>query len=699
MVIEKRLHLKSRITALKPLENGGVAVIDGTNAVRFFKSDPIEVVDGFKVAFNGNEQLYQGSDVSYDGKFVVFCAEKDGALVFFSKNKRLIYRFKRHEGEVESVCISPKYNYLATGGQDGKTFLWNLSSGKMAASLPHHADFVTAIAFSQNGRWVATGSYDRKIKITNVLSFGKEIVLKAHSKAITNIHFISNNRLVSSDKSGAILVWDYFIKKLIVRLDKMLDEVTSLAFTPDGKFMFASDKSGYVSLYDMQNYSLISQRYIYYSKPIRKLAYIPDGNHLVVGLESGELIFHAPLKEEQKLYECIENRDYSLAHELIKNNPLLKYTDVYIDLEAKWEETYQQALLYLEGGEIEKAKRIFDAFKDEPSKRLIIQKLLSDYKEFDKFKQSVISKKYPVAYSIANQYPMLKDNRYYRIMEDEWERAFSEAKKVILQSKSDDKVKEILKPFRGISSKASLIQTLLAEKEIYRLFMHLISKKDYKDALDLASKYPFLQEIEEFKKIEKISQILLAKAQDSFTKGEYSETIKYARELMEYPEKKAIAEELIDQATIYMKTLSYFSEKNYAAVYKMVELYPYLSETKIVEKLEQAWQKVVEKAESFASKGDVVALKKILSSFYSYPQKSQRIISFFKEAYIVQIEHLIREKKSSEAKKAISRYVDMFGEDDEILALMIEIGYRGSFEKEPVPYSSIRIESLPDSLI
>ena len=698
MIIEKRLHLKARITALKPLENDGLAVIDGTNAVRFFSSDPIEVIDGFKASINGNEQLYQGCDISYDGKYVSFCAVKDGVLVFFSKNKRLIYKFKRHEGEVESVCISPKYNYLATGGQDGKTFLWSLSIGKMVASLSHHTDFVTAIAFSQNGRWIATGSYDRKIKITNVLSLGKEIELKAHSHAITNIHFISDNRLVSSDKSGGILVWDYLTKKLIVRLDKMLDEVTSLTFTPDNKFMFASDKSGYVSLYDMDNYVLISQRYIYYSKPIRKLAYISNGNHLVIGLDSGELIFHAPLKEEKQLFEYIEEGRYSAAHELIKSNPLLRYTDAFIELETKWEETYQKALSLLEAGDIEKAKLVFGSFKDEPSKRLLIQKLLNDYKEFEKFKQAVLSKKYQIAYSIANQSPMLKESRYYLTMEDEWEKSFAKAKKVILQNKGEDKVKEILKPFSGISSKAELIQTILTEKEMYRLFMRLISKKDYENALDLAKRYPIIQEFEEFKKIEKISNLLLKKAKEAFVKGEYAKTIQHANELKKYPKKKAVAEELIEQATAYMNAIRYFSEKNYIAVYKMVENYPYLTETKIVERLEQVWQKVVEKAEVFASKGDIAALKKILSSFYAYPQKNHRIVSFFKQAYIAQIERLTREK-NPETKNAISHYIDIFGEDDEILASMTEIGLHERFEKEPVPLSLIKIESLPDSLI
>jgi len=283
-------------------------------------------------------------------------------------------------------------------------------------------------------------------------------------------------------------------------------------------------------------------------------------------------------------------------------------------------------------------------------------------------------------------------------MEDEWEKSFAKAKKVILQNKGEDKVKEILKPFSGISSKAELIQTILTEKEMYRLFMRLISKKDYENALDLAKRYPIIQEFEEFKKIEKISDLLLKKAKEAFVKGEYAKTIQYANELKEYPKKKAIAEELIEQATIYMNTIRYFSEKNYTAVYKMVENYPYLTETKIVERLEQAWQKVVEKAEAFASKGDIVALKKILSSFYAYPQKNHRIVSFFKQAYIVQIERLIREK-NPEAKNAISHYIDIFGEDDEILALMTEIGLQERLEKEPVSLSLIKIESLPGSLI
>ncbi|HIP60352.1 MAG TPA: WD40 repeat domain-containing protein [Campylobacterales bacterium] len=697
MIIEKRVYLKSKSILIKTLDDNKLAVVDATNAIRFFSSE-LELIGGFKANINSIPNLFHGCDVSKDGKFVSFCVEKDGVLTFLSEKKALVYKFKRHEGDVESVCISPKFNYIATGGQDGKTFLWSLANGKMVASLPHHADFVTTIAFSQNGRWVATGSYDRKIKITNVLSLGKEITLKAHSKAITNIHFISNNRLVSSDKDGSIIVWDYFAKKMIARLQKMLNEVTSLAFTPDHKFMFASDKSGYISLYDMQNYTLISQKYIQYSQSVTRIEYMNEGNHLVVALENGELFFLSPLKEEAKIREFIEQEEYAKANELIKENPLLKYTDAYIELEAKWEETFNRALLYAESGKFDEAKKALKPFMDEPSKRLIIQKLLNDYKEFEKFKFAATSKKYPLAYSIVNQYPALKESRYYLAMEDEWKKVFEQAKKIILKSKGEDEINHILKPFKGISSKVAQIQKLLAEKEIYKMFMRHVGDKKYQEALELANKYPTIQELDEYEKIAKIGDIIENRAKEALKHGDYSETVKYAKELMEFPKKKEVAEELIEQATTYMKVLRYFSEKNYKAVYKMVEMHPYLCETEIVSKLEDAWLMVVGRAETFASKGDVAALKNVLANFVSYSHKKSKIVSLFKEAYISQIEQLLR-LKSSKYKEAMENYIKIFGEDDEIIALKIGIGMKDIIKENSVPYENIDISSLPDSLV
>ncbi|BDY12201.1 WD40 repeat domain-containing protein [Hydrogenimonas cancrithermarum] len=700
MIIEKRLQFQYPVTAIKALNGHRVAIVDSGNTVRFFSLDPIRLQDGFKTSLPQSEKLLQGADISADGKYVAFTVNKEGVAVFNGMKKQLLYRFKRHEGAVESLKIDDKNNYLATGGQDGKTFLWSLSTGRMVASLPHHADFVTAIDFSPNGQWIATGSFDKRILVTNISSLSQWFRLIGHNSAITVLRFIDRHRLVAADKEGEIVVWDYFESKVLKRLKKMFDGVTSLVTTPDDRFLFAADRSGIVSLYDLNSYELVALRYLHYMKPVRKLCYVEGGNHLVVGLETGEVTFNAPLKESGMMEEAIESADLADAYRLAEENPLLRYSDAYVKLEALWEEAFEEAVRLLEKGEKEAAKKVLEPFAVESSKRLLMQQLINDYGAFERFKTAVLNRKYPLAYSLAAQHPMLKQSRYYAMMEKEWEKIFSMAKKIILQNGGEEKVRELVKPFRGISSKSVLIQALLNEKEIYKLFMKLVAKKDYKAAMELAKRHPAIMELEEYKKIEKLADAIIQKAQMELEAGNYAETARLASRLMEFPGYKELAVKLQEQANLYASAMRYFAEKNYEAIYRMLEQHPCLEETKIVRNLEEAWRKVVERAEVSASKGDAGALKKLFQPFMNFPQKRFKIIALFKQAYIEKIDALARSSDTA-LEEAINRYIDLFGMDDEMASWLAEHGLKEMFESavEPKDVGTINPKNLPESIV
>ncbi len=698
MIIEKRLQFRHSITAIKSIAGRRVAIMDSSNALRLFSLNPVTLVDGFKTSLPQNDKLLHGADISSDGRYAAFCIEKEGVAVFDGLGKRLLYRFKRHEGDVESICISGKHKYLATGGQDGKTFLWNLSTGRMVASLPHHSDFVTSIAFSGNGQWIATGSFDRRIMVTNLSSLSHSFRLTGHSKAITELLFIGGHRLVAADKDGEIVVWDYFGSKVIKRLKKMLDEVTTICVTPDERFLFAADKSGAVSLYDLNSYELVALRYLSYVKPVRKLCYVAEGNYLVVGMSDGEVTFNSPLKESEKMKELIDAGDLASAYRLAEENPLLRYSDAYIELEALWNENFSRAMSLLELGKKEEAKRVMEPFCVEASKRLMVQQLINDFAEFSRFKAAVQGKKYQLAYSMAAKYPMLKQNRFYETMEEEWKSLFSRAKKIILQNGGEEKVKELLKPFRGISGKSALIQSLLNEKEIYKLFMKLVSKRDFKGAIELAKRYPAIMELEEYRKIEKVGEAIARKGNEALESGNYAEAARLASQLMEFPDMKEEARELLERANLYASAMRYFAEKKYAAIYKMVELHPELEETKIVQNLEEVWYKAVARAEHAASKGDVAELKRIFSPFFSFSQKRPKMVSLIKQAYLEQIEDLY-ENGESGFEEAVRRYIGLFGMDDEMESWLLERGVREKFgEEPPKDVAGIDIASLPDRI-
>ena len=699
MVVEKRFRFADALSSARELRDGRLCLIDRSDTVRFFTLDPIELVGGFKTAIQSDPAILHSSDTSQDGCFIAFLVKKEGAVVFHAKKKKLIYRFSRHEGDVESLKFAPTQNYLATGGQDGKTFLWSLTTGRMVASLPHHADFVRAIDFSPNGQWIATGSYDRKIFVTNVSSLSQGVQLRAHAAAVNDLRFIAGHRLLAGDKNGEIIVWDYYEGRVIKRLPKMFNEITSLTTTPDDRFLFAADGSGAVSLFDLQSYELLSSHYLKYSKGIRKIAYVAQGNHLVVGLETGEVTFNSPLKESEKIEELIIQGRYGEAFNIVGANPLIRYSEAYFHLEAIWKEALNRARHLLEEKSAEEAKKVLEPFGDDKSKRLLIQELIRDYQEFAKFKAAVEAKRYPLAYSMAAQYPLLKEHPLYHRMEREWMRLFNQAKKIILQNDGEEKVGELLFPFRGVPGKSALIQALIAKKEIYRLFMKTVAKGDYKTALDLARRHPTLKELEEYKKIEKLADIIAKKAKEALAEGEYPEAARYAEKLAQFPDRKQEAEELKEQANHYARVMQLFAEKKYAAIYKLLQSHPYLEETKIVQDLEEAWRKVIEKAEKAAAEGNVAAIKRAAAPFGTILLKRPRIIGLIKQAYIEQIEEAYK-TTGTIPDAAIERYLELFGYDQEIASWLGSHNWADRFvRRAPVDPAAIDPETLPERLI
>jgi len=70
-----------------------------------------------------------------------------------------------HSIAVNSVCFSPNGALLASASQDHSICIWNVSSGKRAATLTGHSSSVNSVCFSPDGVLLASGSSDTNIRI------------------------------------------------------------------------------------------------------------------------------------------------------------------------------------------------------------------------------------------------------------------------------------------------------------------------------------------------------------------------------------------------------------------------------------------------------------------------------------------------------------------------------------------------------
>jgi WD40 repeat protein len=668
----KRITIKTPVSKIKYIDNNKFCVVDEENTLRIYSLDDYKLVGGFRIKLPKNRPLENSVDVSPNGKYLAIAVDgKKKTSIWDIENKKQLFLLGWHKGNILSVSFDKEEKYVLTGGEDGRAYLWSLTTGKMIGALPPHADYILSTDFSLNSLWAATGSYDRSITITNITSMDISFRKRAHRGAVTKLKFISNQKMVSGDKTGELVVWNYAKGSVLKRLPNMVDHIIDICVDENSKFLFAISTDKRVALYSLETYEQITDEFIKLLSSPSTLEYVPDKHYLIIGTLDGDIYIYDLLSDERELKALIKSKKYALAYELLNKNPFLQATDAYKILENEWNKILNIAHKFLEKGDIESAKEFLKPFMDVPVKRVIIQNLLKDFKEFDKFKNAVLSLKYPLAYSLAAQYLSFKDTIYYKKMEEDWKKVFNLAKEAILKENNVDKARELLKPFRGVSQKTPLIQALFNERQLYNVLREKLAKKDFKEFFVLIKRFPFLTETEEYEKVLNFAKTLNANIQLLLKKGDYKKVIEYADILSQFPGYEEKSKEYKERARILMDFQRLLALKDYQAIFEYVKIYPFLEDVNDFKMIQKEINEKLRVAETFAAKGDVEGILESVGDLIKIKEYSLRIANLIKSAYLQQIILLLAKKLKGEKtdeliKKAIKNYINLIGFDLEI---------------------------------
>ena len=675
MNISKTLNVKNPIINAKLDKNDNLIVVDKYSTIRIIETQNYKTVGGFKSGILHEKILGNHIGISYSGKIYANAIPKGNKVAtFVVDKKKLLHQFNRHQGEIESVAIDNKDRYIATGGTDGKTFVWSIRTKKLVYSFPPHSDYVTTVCFDNKSQWIATGSFDRTIILVNMATMQQPKHLRGHNSAILKLLFMQKGRLISTDKTGAILIWDIHTGSVLHRLTKMGDEITALTLAYHERFMFVANILGHIALYDLETMEQLQLTFIKIKGSVSSLIFVENKNTLIVATTNGEIFIYNLFEDENLMIDYITNVEYDKAYALAKNNPLLKHSDVYKELEATWNLIVDKAESLFGQGLIEDANKLFDPFRNVPSKLSIIQNFVREFGHYATFKKHVINKKFSLAYGLAMQYPSFKETKLYKKMEAIWEKSFIKAKEVILNKEGDEIAREQLALFRGISQKAILIQELFNNRQIFMLFQHKMAKKEYLEVFTLINNNEFLKDVPEYSKLMNMAEKLYISAKKSFKDGNYAEAINKANYLEKIPDFKKDAIEIREQSQTYANFMSIVASKNVKKMYEFVDKHNFLYETKIVEDLEDKFSTISYEAEYFAAKGDISSIIEQLKGYFDIKSKYGRIATIIKNGYIVQLEQELLKKQKANSQKienGVINYVKLFGGDDELKSFLV----------------------------
>jgi WD40 repeat protein/DNA-binding SARP family transcriptional activator len=234
--------------------------------------------------------------------------EAEESLHTSLRSSRLRMALLPDSGWIGSARYSPDGKLIAAAGEQ-QVFIWDAGSGAELTRLPAGGGIAR---FSPDGNLLATGSNDSNIYIFDTSSWEVVHTLRGHTDWVQHLIFNPQGTLlVGSSYDDTFSVWDVSSGEQVFSGPAALHGYTTLdnvIFSPDGKFLFATDflgdysveYPGIMRVYDVEAGWSLTNEY----PCIESIFNIsPDGRWLVT---RGEELFRAIILRDISAYSSEE---------------------------------------------------------------------------------------------------------------------------------------------------------------------------------------------------------------------------------------------------------------------------------------------------------------------------------------------------------------------------------------------------------
>jgi WD40 repeat protein len=222
---------------------------------------------GQELVFPGHQDGVSAVAVAADGRTVLSGSFDKSVRLWDLDTGQELTRYDGHTAPVLAVALSADGRRALSGGLDQTVRLWDVGAGRELRRFGQFRSGVTAVAFAPDGtRFAAACGFQ---KVTHTLKNEPD------QPPLANMEWRRPNF-----RDCSVTVWETETGRRVFSLAGHGDEVTSVAFTPDGKRLVSGSFDKTASLWDLETGKEI-RRFRGHKGEVFGVAVSPDGKRLL----------------------------------------------------------------------------------------------------------------------------------------------------------------------------------------------------------------------------------------------------------------------------------------------------------------------------------------------------------------------------------------------------------------------------------
>ncbi len=571
--------------------------------------------------------------------------------------------------ELECSAFNASGKLVATGGNDGRVYVYTCKNGRLFQSLPPRADYIATMVFNDEGNLLAYTGYDKSLSIYDLhrskMIYTGDGRMEGVIMALTFVP--ETHRIILADREGQVRLYDYRERRTIRTLASLPAWPMSLLIEPGGRYALAGDKSGNLHLFGIGDEEEVPATVIYKSEhAVLQMRWFEE--KLYLARENGSLLILDPSEGEKAFAEEFEAKEYHTCHDMLQENSLLYFTETREKLDEVFEVTMKQLMGLIALGKLNDGKRLIAPFEKDERHKNRIAGTMKQAQMIYEFAQVIKEQQYEKAYRMAEGSEMLRDLGLYERLERRFEESFDKALKFLVLMNDPLGAKKAILPFNSVLQKRALIQNLFNHPKEFRKAIVHYQKKEYKLLDELALKNSYIKEAPFYKAYQSFVNNQEFFFDMHMESREYDEALEIAVTLeRDFPKQAFAMREKIAALKATMAFKAAVESRSTLVALGLVDKNEFLTELPEYRKLDRILDARFEVAVEAAQKGDFATMHKTLFPLIKNSQLRPRALSTYRIFYIEEMAAAGSEVNETMWQEGIERYLKLFGRDEDLV--------------------------------